>query len=120
MPLTEARAAAATELAEPYARAGEELGLAGGAEIAYRPRTAELDADGIVAELADRREGDIARGFTGFGPHRDEVELSFGGRSLGATAPRDSSGSVCWRCCSPSARRCARPAGSCRCSCSTT
>ena len=82
VPLTEARAAAATELAEPYARAGEELGLAGGAEIAYRPRVAELDADGIVAELAERREGDVARGFTAFGPHRDEVELSFGGRSL--------------------------------------
>ena len=42
----------------------------------------DLDADGIVAELAERRDGDVARGFTGFGPHRDEVELSFGGRSL--------------------------------------
>ena len=34
------------------------------------------------AELAERRDGDLARGFTGYGPHRDEVELSFGGRSL--------------------------------------
>ena len=30
----------------------------------------------------ERRDGDLARGFTGYGPHRDEVELSFGGRSL--------------------------------------
>ena len=30
----------------------------------------------------ERRDGDVARGFTGYGPHRDEVELSFGGRSL--------------------------------------
>ncbi|MCB0875955.1 MAG: DNA replication and repair protein RecF [Solirubrobacterales bacterium] len=82
VPLVEARAAAAAELTAPFARAAAELGLAGGAEIAYRPRTAELDADAIAAELAERRDGDIARGFTGFGPHRDEVELSFGGRSL--------------------------------------
>ncbi len=82
VPLTEARAAAAAELTGPFARAAADLGLAGGAEIAYRPRTGELDADGIVAELAERRDGDVARGFTGFGPHRDEVELSFGGRSL--------------------------------------
>ena len=82
VPLVTARAAAAAELTAPFARAAAELGLPGGAEIAYRPRTAELDADGIAAELAERRDADIARGFTGFGPHRDEVELSFGGRSL--------------------------------------
>lgn len=81
-PLVEARAAAAAELSEPFAVAGEALGLAGGAALAYRPRTGELDAEGIVAELAERRDGDIARGFSGYGPHRDEVELSFGGRSL--------------------------------------
>ncbi len=82
VPLTESRAEAAAQLLEPFAAAGDELGLAGGAEIAYRPRTGDLEIDGIMAELADRRAGDVARGFTGFGPHRDDVELSFGGRSL--------------------------------------
>ena len=83
VPLVAARAAAAAELAGPFERAAAELGLAGGAEVTYRPRTgADSDAGAIVAELAERRAGDIARGFTGFGPHRDEVELSFGGRSL--------------------------------------
>ena len=82
VPLVAARAAAAAELVEPFATAAAELGLAGGAEIAYRPRTADLDAEAIVAELAARRDGDVARGFTAFGPHRDEIELSFGGRSL--------------------------------------
>ena len=83
VPLVAARAEAAAELAGPFERAAAELGLAGGAEVAYRPRTdAESDADAIVAELVERRAGDIARGFTGYGPHRDELELSFGGRSL--------------------------------------
>ena len=81
-PLVEARKEAAAELTEPFATAAADLGLVGGASIAYRPRTDALDADGIAAELGERRDGDIARGFTGYGPHRDEVELSFGGRSL--------------------------------------
>ncbi len=81
-PLVESRAEAAGELSEPFSEAATELGLAGGAEITYRPRTGELDTDAIVAELGARQEGDIARGFTGYGPHRDEVEISFGGRSL--------------------------------------
>jgi DNA replication and repair protein RecF len=82
VPLVEARRAAAAELEAPFAAATEELGLAGGGSIAYRPRTGELEIAGIVDELRERREGDIARGFTGYGPHRDEVELSFGERSL--------------------------------------
>ena len=81
-PLVKSRAGAAAELVAPFAEAAEALGLEGGAEIAYRPRTGELDAEGIVAELVERRDGDVARGFTGYGPHRDEVEISFAGRSL--------------------------------------
>jgi len=81
-PLVETRVAAAAELAAPFASAAAALGLAGDAEITYRPRSGDLDAAAITAELAERRTGDIARGFTGFGPHRDEVEVSFGGRSL--------------------------------------
>jgi DNA replication and repair protein RecF len=81
VPLVDARAAAADELTTAFAEAAAGLGLAD-AEVAYRPRTAELDVAGIAAELAERRAGDVGRGFTGFGPHRDEVELSFGGRSL--------------------------------------
>jgi DNA replication and repair protein RecF len=82
LPLTEARAAAAAVLGPPFERAAAELGLAGGATVSYRPRIGDLDVDGVAAELAERRAGDTARGFTGFGPHRDEVEISFGGRSL--------------------------------------
>lgn len=81
-PLVEARAEAAAELTAPFADAAAELGLAGGAALAYRPRTGDLDAEGIAAELAERRRGEVERGFSGYGPHRDEVELSFGDRSL--------------------------------------
>jgi len=81
-PLVESREEAAAELVRPFAEAAEALGLAGDATVEYRPRTGDLDADGIAAELEARRDGDLSRGFTGYGPHRDEVELSFGGRSL--------------------------------------
>ena len=36
----------------------------------------------MLAELGARRNSDVARGFTVWGPHRDEVELSRDGRSL--------------------------------------
>ena len=82
-PLVEARGEAAGRVGGALRRRPRRSsGLQGGATIEYRPRTGILDADGIVAELLERRDGDIARGFTGYGPHRDEVELSFGGRSL--------------------------------------
>ncbi len=81
-PLVRSRAEAAERLAGPFAEAAAELGLPEPGGLAYRPRTGELDAAGIEAELAARREGDIARGYGAWGPHRDEVELSFGGRSL--------------------------------------
>jgi len=82
LPLVAARADAAAALGDPFAGAASELGLAGGGTITYRPRTAGLDVEGIMAELGARREGDLARGFTGFGPHRDDVEITFEGRSL--------------------------------------
>ena len=64
-------------------RAGE-LGLPEPARVAYRRRSRAADADGLREELHSRRNSDLARGFTGHGPHRDELELSHGGRSLRA------------------------------------
>ena len=51
------------------------LGLPGSAVLRYRPRSAAGDADGLVAELAERRSADLERGFTAHGPHRDELQL---------------------------------------------
>jgi DNA replication and repair protein RecF len=60
------------------------LGLPGDAELRYRPRSAAGDADGLAAELAERRQADLERGFTAHGPHRDELQLLLGGVSLRA------------------------------------
>jgi DNA replication and repair protein RecF len=76
------RAAAVACLAEPFATHAEGLGLEGGAELTYRPRSRAETAEALAAELAERTASDLERGFTGHGPHRDELVLSRGGRDL--------------------------------------
>jgi len=84
MALMEDRSAAAAELAPRFAARAEELGLGGGAKLAYRPRSRAESAQELVQELVDRVEADIDRGFTGHGPHRDELALRRDGRDLRA------------------------------------
>jgi DNA replication and repair protein RecF len=67
-----------------FAELAERLGLPGGAELRYRPRSDAADADGFAAELAERRGADLERGFTAHGPHRDELQLLLEGASLRA------------------------------------
>jgi DNA replication and repair protein RecF len=69
------RAEAVDGLREPFACHAETLGLTGRAEVRYRPRSIAPDAATLAAELGERREADLARGFTAHGPHRDEVQL---------------------------------------------
>jgi DNA replication and repair protein RecF len=68
--------------ADPFARLGAALGLAGEPAIAYRPRSRAVDPDQLAAELAERIEGDLERGFTGHGPHRDDLVIEHEGRDL--------------------------------------
>ncbi len=87
-------------------------GLDGDPAVAYRPRS----------QAAERRRssrpsspsgstGDLERGFTGHGPHRDDLAtLARTGASCAPTARRASSGWHCSRCCWPSARRSPPPA----------
>jgi DNA replication and repair protein RecF len=82
------RSEAAERLVEPYARHAEALGLEGGATVAYRPRSQATEADALAAELAERTPGDLERGFTGHGPHRDELSLKRAGRELRAYGSR--------------------------------
>jgi DNA replication and repair protein RecF len=77
--------AAALELLRPrFADAAGELGLSGAAELRYRPRSRAVTADELVAELAERVDADLERGFTTHGPHRDDVAFVRDGRELRA------------------------------------
>ena len=82
--LRDDRAAAVALVAEGFARHATALGLAGATEVRYRPRTRAVDPDALAAELRERLEADLERGFTGHGPHRDELVLARDGRELRA------------------------------------
>src|SRR5208282_611160 len=58
------------------------LGCSGEVTLQYRPRSRAGDAEQFMAELAERLPADLERGFTGHGPHRDEVVLQRDGREL--------------------------------------
>jgi DNA replication and repair protein RecF len=79
-PLMAARAEAVEALAAPFAELAGLLGLPPG-EVSYRPR-AEGDRDQLAAELARRREQDLGRAYTSYGPQLDEVELRLDGHPL--------------------------------------
>jgi DNA replication and repair protein RecF len=76
------RAAAVEAIAPGFARLCDELGLDGDPVIAYRPRSRASTPEELVAELAERVESDLERGFTGHGPHRDDVSTQRAGREL--------------------------------------
>jgi DNA replication and repair protein RecF len=82
--LRDDRAAALDLLDARFAVAADELGMAGSAELRYRPRTRAASAEGLAAELAERVDADLDRGFTTHGPHRDDVALLRDGRELRA------------------------------------
>jgi DNA replication and repair protein RecF len=60
----------------------EMLGLDGDPRVAYRPRSSAANADAFVQELRERLDGDLERGFTDHGPHRDDLLISRSGRLL--------------------------------------
>jgi DNA replication and repair protein RecF len=80
--LMSARAEAIELLAPRFASRASDLGLPSAAELSYRPRSSASTADDLAAELAERREADLDRGFTAHGPHRDDFRLVHGGESL--------------------------------------
>lgn len=78
------RAAAIDAVAERFAARAAELGLDGDPAVAYRPRSRAADAEQLAAELAERHQQDLERGFTGHGPHRDDLAITREGRELRA------------------------------------
>jgi DNA replication and repair protein RecF len=78
----EHRATAVELLREPFHERAAQLGLNGEASLAYRPRSRAGDVEEFIAELQARLPSDLERGFTGHGPHRDELALLRNGREL--------------------------------------
>jgi DNA replication and repair protein RecF len=82
------RAATIERLAPRFGEHAAGLGLEGEVELRYRPRSKAADAPGLAAELAERVDSDLERGFTGHGPHRDDVAFRREGRELRAYGSR--------------------------------
>jgi DNA replication and repair protein RecF len=82
------RAAVVERLRPRFATRASELGLEEAADVCYRARSQATDASELAAELAARVDADLERGFTGHGPHRDELALRRGGRELRAFGSR--------------------------------
>ncbi len=76
------RAQAADAVAPGFAGLAGALGLDGAVALGYRPRSRAQTAAELAAELADRLDGDVERGFTGHGPHRDDLVATRDGREL--------------------------------------
>jgi DNA replication and repair protein RecF len=76
------RAEAVGLLEELFANRAGTLGLNGQATLEYRPRSRAVEEEQFQAELQERLAGDLERGFTGHGPHRDELAILREGREL--------------------------------------
>ena len=80
--LMEARANAIELIAPHFARHAAALGLSRGPEIRYRPASSATTAAELEAELEASIGGDVQRGFTYAGPHRDDLRIEEAGREL--------------------------------------
>ena len=76
------RAEVVARLRGRFAAHAETLGLEGEVELAYRSRSKAGTEDELAGELAERTDGDLERGFTGHGPHRDDLAFRRDGREL--------------------------------------
>jgi DNA replication and repair protein RecF len=78
------RTAAIEAIRKPFATIAGALALTGEPTLAYRPRSRATAPEELAAELADRLDNDLERGFTGHGPHRDDIVILREGRDLRA------------------------------------
>lgn len=78
------RAATVKRLRPRFAEHAAGLGLDGEVDLRYKPRATE----NLAAELAERHAADVERGFTGHGPHRDDLSFRREGRELRAYGSR--------------------------------
>jgi DNA replication and repair protein RecF len=78
------RAEAISAISPAFIALAGALGLDGEPSLSYRPRSRAAEPEQLVAELAERLPSDLERGFTGHGPHRDDLVLTREGRDLRA------------------------------------
>jgi DNA replication and repair protein RecF len=78
------RAAASERIEAAFARHAAELGITGVTTVTYRSRSRAQTAQQLAAELADKLDIDLARGYTTHGPHRDDLVFSRDRRELRA------------------------------------
>ncbi|MEI7625028.1 MAG: DNA replication and repair protein RecF [Actinomycetota bacterium] len=76
------RRSAVALLAPRFGEIADSLGLDGGPELVYRPRSLATTAQELTAEITARRATDLERGFSSHGPHRDDLRLAREGREL--------------------------------------
>jgi DNA replication and repair protein RecF len=62
-------------LRDPFSARASQLGCSGEATLEYRPRSRAQTEDEFIAELQERLPSDLERGFSGHGPHRDELAI---------------------------------------------
>jgi DNA replication and repair protein RecF len=79
--LSRTRREAIDRLADRFTAAADALGLERPAAVTYRPRSTATDPAQLTAELAERREADLDRGYTAWGPHLDEMAVEIDGRA---------------------------------------
>ncbi len=82
--LMQDRLRAMQTISERFQRLAIDLGLVCDAEVRYRPRSRAIEPEQLTAELGERIDSDLERGFTGHGPHRDDVAFLCQGRDLRA------------------------------------
>jgi DNA replication and repair protein RecF len=82
--LMEDRRRAVEAIVGQFTRCCAELGLDGDPALVYRPRSHATDIEQLRAELTERVEADLERGFSGHGPHRDDLAALRDGRDLRA------------------------------------
>lgn len=78
------RREAVEQLRNRFTTVATELGLGGDAALDYRPRSHAEDELELARELEQRRDSDLERGFTGHGPHRDDLVMRRAGKDLRA------------------------------------
>jgi DNA replication and repair protein RecF len=76
------RCSAVEALQRSFASLSADLGLGADVTAAYRPRSRATSVEALAQELSERIDGDLDRGFTGHGPHRDDVSILREGREL--------------------------------------